>query len=340
MVNKVYDKIKQILKENWKFFLILIVSAFICLYEFPYYIDAPGGIMDVSKRIELENSYDSEGSFNLAYVSEIKATIPTLLVALLNPNWDILKEEEILYDNETMQDVLLRDHLLLEESLSNAVVVGFEKAKKEVKKKSEKVYVSYKMEDANATLKVGDQIVKVNGIEVKNKEHLSEIIKSLEVGKSFDIEVLYNKKKEIRTAILQEMDGRNLIGVVLTQIIDVETTPKVEFQFSKNESGPSGGFMSALTIYNQLTKEDLTKGRKIVGTGTIELDGSVGSIGGVKYKLKGAVKKKADIFFVPSGENYEEALELQKKYNYDIQIVSVSNIDDAILYLKQLEKRD
>jgi PDZ domain-containing protein len=74
----------------------------------------------------------------------------------------------------------------------------------------------------------------------------------------------------------------------------------------------------------------LSKGRNVVGTGTIDKDGNVGSIGGVKYKLIGAVKNKADIFLVPNGENYEEALKVKKEKNYDIKIVGVSTLKDAI----------
>ena len=59
---------------------------------------------------------------------------------------------------------------------------------------------------------------------------------------------------------------------------------------------------TALLIYDYLTEEDITKGRTIVGTGTIDENGNVGSIGGVKYKLKGAVKNKAEIFLVPNGK--------------------------------------
>ena len=53
--------------------------------------------------------------------------------------------------------------------------------------------------------------------------------------------------------------------------------------------------MLTLAIYNSLVDKDITKGKKVVGTGTIEEDGSVGSIGGVKYKLNGAVRQKADV---------------------------------------------
>ena len=50
--------------------------------------------------------------------------------------------------------------------------------------------------------------------------------------------------------------------------------------------------MTALAIYNYLTEEDITHGKTIVGTGTIDINGNVGLIGGVKYKLKVLLKIK------------------------------------------------
>ena len=51
----------------------------------------------------------------------------------------------------------------------------------------------------------------------------------------------------------------------------------------------------ALAMYDALTREDITKGKTIAGTGTIDANGNVGAIGGVIYKLSGAVKNNADI---------------------------------------------
>ena len=92
--------------------------------------------------------------------------------------------------------------------------------------------------------------------------------------------------------------------------------------------------MCALEIYNRITDFDITKGDIIAGTGSIEADGTVGDIDGVKYKIKGAVKNKADIFFVPK-ENYEEALKVKNENNYDIELVSVEKLEEAINYLKK-----
>ena len=88
----------------------------------------------------------------------------------------------------------------------------------------------------------------------------------------------------------------------------------------------------ALSIYDYLTEKDITNNLNIVGTGTIDEEGNVGEIGGVKYKIKAAAKNKADVFFVPKG-NYEEAINVKNANNLDIKIISISNITEAINYL-------
>ena len=84
-----------------------------------------------------------------------------------------------------------------------------------------------------------------------------------------------------------------------------------------------------------LNKIDLTHGKKVVGTGTIESDGTVGEIGGVKYKVLGASKNGMDIFFCPK-ENYKEAVDVKTKRDLDIDIIKVSTLEDAIEYLNNL----
>jgi PDZ domain-containing protein len=102
-----------------------------------------------------------------------------------------------------------------------------------------------------------------------------------------------------------------------------------------NESGPSGGLMLALSIYNKLVSEDITRGLKIAGTGTIDVDGNVGEIGGVKYKLIGAVKNKAKVFLCPMG-NLEEAKAVAENYKYDIIVIGVASFDQALNELRNL----
>ena len=93
--------------------------------------------------------------------------------------------------------------------------------------------------------------------------------------------------------------------------------------------------MIALSIYNQNIKEDITKGKNIAGTGTIDLEGNVGEIGGIKHKIIGAVKSGVEIFLIPY-ENYEEAKKVVEENKYNITIVSVKTFDEALDYLKNI----
>lgn len=325
MITKVYNY----LKENIKFFIFLIILFIVLTFKFPYYIDTPGGLLDVNDRVYIEDSYENEGSFNLAYVTEFDATIPTLIIAYFNDNWDILKKEDVTYNNETIEENQKRNKILLEESLNNSIIVGFNLAGEEVNVSDRKVYVTYVLEDAVTDLKIGDQIIKVNDKIVNSKEDVMNLIKEAD---ELNIEVINDNNKYIRKA--KKTDG--VVGIIVTETKNVETEKEVKFDFKESESGPSGGFIMALATYDNLIEEDLTKGLKIVGTGTIDEKGNVGAIGGVKYKVKAAEKNKADIFFVPK-DNYEDAIKVKNDSNLKIEIVSVTNINDAIEYLKAYE---
>ena len=330
MFNKIYVPIKTFIKENYKFFLLLIVLFFIFTFELPYYIDTPGGLIDVSDRLEVEDGYSINGSLNLAYISEFRATIPTLIVAYFNDDWDIIEKDEVIATNETIAENNYRNHLLLQEANQNAVMVAFEKAGLDYEVQNRKVNIIYIYEDADTDLKIGDQIIAINDVTINSKEEALNVIKENE---HLDLKVINDGVEYTRYANKVTIDGERLIGIMVSETKDVLTSKEVDINFKKSESGPSGGFMMSLAIYDYLIEEDLTKGLKIVGTGTIDEAGNVGVIGGIKYKIKAAVKEEADLFFVPKA-NYEEALETVEAENLDIKLVEVSHIDDAINYLK------
>lgn len=333
MLNKIYEKVLQYIKEEYKFLLIILTLFITMTYKLPFYIDTPGGIIDISKRIKIDEKNKLEGTMNFAYVSEMNATIPTYIIAKINKNWDIIKKEEVVLENETESDVRFRDTLDLKEALSNALYVGFKESNEEFKTKNNKVYVTQILKDAKTDLKVGDQILEANNTKINNIKELQSIEK--QEGKTITLKVINNKKEYTRTAECIKYNDNIIIGIALGETYEIESNHKIEIDYKQRESGPSGGLMMALTTYSYLTGDDLTKGRTVVGTGTIDKDGNVGSIGGVKYKLIGAVKKKADIFLVPNGENYEEAIKVKQEKNYNIKIVGVSNIKEAINELKK-----
>ena len=334
MLNKLYETLKEYIKKEYKFLILLITLLLLATIRLPFYIDMPGGIINISERIEIDEKKELNGTLNFSYVSEMRSTIPTYLIAKINKNWDILKKEEVLYDY-TEDEMSFIDKLSLKEAVSNAEYIAFKQAGEEFKIENEKIYVTNIFKEAKTNLKIKDQIIKVNDMEINQIEDIKKI-NDYAPGTKVKITVLNDNKEYIREAELIEYEGKTIIGVSIKETFDIVSNHEIKVNYNKKESGPSGGMMTALTIYSYLTDEDLTKGKTVVGTGTIDKFGNVGEIGGVKYKLIGAVKNKADIFLVPNGENYEEAIKIKKENNYNIKIIGVDTLEDAINELKKI----
>ena len=337
MINKIYVEMKNFIKENYLVLLFGIVFMATILYPLPYYIYTGGGTINVKDKIHIENK-ETKGDFNLCYVEQINANIPTFLLSKLLSNWDSVSKEEVsLNDKEDIKDIYKRDKIYLEEANQNAIFVAYKKAGKSVNILDKHLYIIYLEEDSDTDLKIGDDILEIDGSKIDSLADISKILDSYEVGSKLNIKVKRNGKEMMKYAIVHEKDDRKLIGIALTSIYDYEVDPKITFTFSNSESGPSGGFMVTLAIYNQLIDNDISNDLKIAGTGTIDIEGNVGSIGGVKYKLKGAVDSKSDIFLVPAGENYKEAIKYKKKYHYDIKIIGISTFEEAIEKLESMK---
>lgn len=334
MINKTYEKIKKFIQTNYKNILFLIFIFLFFNIRLPYYITTSGGLIDIENRIEIKDNKDIKGSFNLAYVNELQATIPLMIISKFNNNWEVYKTSELTMDEEEIDDVYLRDSLMLKSANNLAIKQAFTKASKEVEIVENKLFITYIDKLANTDLKIGDQIIKADNTKIKNKEQLLEFIKNKGENKTINFEVINNNKKYNRVATTFKKDNEIYVGIMIVDIETLKTNPKIEFKFKDSESGSSGGLMMSLAVYNHLVDKDITKGRKIVGTGTIDELGNVGSIGGVKYKLMGAVKEKADIFLVPYGENYDEVKKLKKEKNYKIKIVPVKTFSEAVEYLE------
>lgn len=336
MLKKFYEKVKEFIKTEYKFILFLIVFVVICTWPVNYYIVIGGGISDISDRVVVENGDSSNGSFNLSYVSELKGTTLSYLLSYVMPHWKRVSMDDYKYTtDEDYQDIEFRSELDLLSSNSNAIYYAYQLADKPCEVVKTDVYVIVKFPEYDNPLEVGDKLLKVNGVLCANLVEFQEAIQKVE-GNSVRVTVLRDGKEMELTSKLYEEENRKVLGVGLQSFTTYDVDPEVEFQFEKNESGPSAGLITTLSIYDQLTKGDLTKGKLIAGTGTIEADGSIGQIGEVEYKLLGAVDGGAQVFLVPAGENYQDCKKMKKEENLDIKLISVKNIDDAIKKLKDL----
>lgn len=200
-------------------------------------------------------------------------------------------------------------------------------------------------------LKVGDLIIQLNEIDLIDFNQTKSIIGELNDG-HFSSEGSYIPLKVVRDSVTLDIVSpvqllsANLygIGIYGEAYYEVnEATPNFEVVDNFSSTGPSGGLMQTLYVYDSLTLLDLTSGLKVAGTGTIEIvynedtssyQFSVGKIGGVKQKILTANKNKVDVFFIPSS-NYSEALEVYNKLKKPtFKLVSVTTLNEAIEWLE------
>jgi PDZ domain-containing protein len=102
--------------------------------------------------------------------------------------------------------------------------------------------------------------------------------------------------------------------------------------------GPSAGLLFTLGIIDKLHGDgsggDLTGGRTVAGTGTIDASGKIGAVGGVALKTQAARRDGATVFLVPKAECTDAKAELPK----GLRLIPVTTLKSAVDSLEALEK--
>jgi len=143
------------------------------------------------------------------------------------------------------------------------------------------------------------------------------------------------RTRELRVSLIGRPDEpkRGYLGVLARPLLRVGKLPVKVTIPTGGLGGPSAGLAFALEIYDSLDKRELTRGRRVAVTGTIEPDGTVGEIGGVKQKAIGAQAAGADLMLVPDG-NAAEARENAD----DMPVVAVSTFAEALAAIRRLPR--
>ncbi len=108
------------------------------------------------------------------------------------------------------------------------------------------------------------------------------------------------------------------------------------------EDGPSAGAALTIATYSAITKKPTNP--YVYETGTINPDGTIGTVGGVYWKGIAAAQAGAKVLLVPPTQSYVNkdpnqrgvgGANLQqelKQKGFDVRVVEVHNIDEAMPY--------
>ena len=324
--NKFINNTKQFIKDNFKSMILMLIFIIVVNIELPYYIEAPGGTINLTKRID-DDYNKNDGSLNMLYVTQYRGNIVTVLLGQIFPSWDIYEISNQQISNETSKEIYLRNKVMLDNSIQNATFVAYQEAGIEITIKDTKNIVIATTKEND--IEIGDNIISVDNHKISNINELKSYLNSKNEG---DVVKVILERKEKEKTISITLDEDKILGVVMITNYEYELPEELDINFRNGEGGSSGGLILTLGIYSEITGIDILKGRNIAGTGTIDIEGNIGEIDGVKYKIAGAVKDKMDIVLV-SPYNYEEAKKVVEENNYDIKLVEVSTFKEAVEYL-------
>jgi Lon-like protease len=324
--------------------VILLAATFFYL---PYYVTKPGMAKELEPIIEVKDGYSEKGSFMLTTVRMGKANIYSYLMAKFSKYQEIYPFEEVRSKDETDEEYNVRQLHLMSTSKLAAIEVAYKKAGIPVEYDYNGVYVLNVVPSmpAEGKLEPGDRIFKVDDHDFSSSDQFIQYVSEKGAGDS--ITLTFKRDDKIQDTVIEVQEftdgvskGKVGIGIGLVDDKKIKVSPSVTVK-TDEIGGPSAGLMFSLEIYNQLTKDDLTKGYAIAGTGTISPDGSVGRIGGIDQKVIAADKAGAEIFLAPNengikGSNYEIAIKTAEDIDTKMKIIPVNTFGDAITYLEEL----
>ena len=183
---------------------------------------------------------------------------------------------------------------------------------------------------AQGKLRSGDVIVAVDGARVRTPDELRRAIGRRDPGD--EVELRVRSDGETRTETVGTVESpddpeRPVVGIQVSQNADIELPLDVEIDLG-NVGGPSAGLAFALDVLEELGR-DVDRGRRVVVTGELQLDGTVSPIGGIAQKTIGAKRAGADVFVVPAGENAEVA----RRNAGGLRIIAVESFQQALQQL-------
>ena len=309
----------------------------------PYYTLSPGPLYDTSDFVFVvgeEAQYEIDGEMFFLTVSLSEANLFEYFAGHLNPKVEVAPRENFRPTGVSPEDLRRENLARMEQSKTDATFVALTKLGYEPTYTGTGALVIETVPDsaAEGVLLSNDVIVAINGADVEFRSDVIDRLAEMDVGDhvtlavervvdgSDDVEVV---EVDIVLGVHTDDPTRPMVGVLLDNNAPIIEFPVAVETDTQNIGGPSAGMMFTLEIMNQLTEEDLTGGKRIAGTGTIDRDGAVGGIGGVQQKVFGAIDAGAVVVLVPAS-NYEDALEAAGDR---IAVVRVETIDDALEYL-------
>ncbi len=307
----------------------------------PYLATSPGPVTEVHSIIEIAGaeSFESEGELYFLTISRPtqSLTLLELFEAWRDPAVDIVERDLVLAPGQTSDERRLQNLEQMMSSQQIAAAVALDRLGYEVGVLGTGALVAEVLEGSGGfgIVEVDDIVVAVEGEEVQFVDELINAVRARQVGDTIGLTVSRQNELQDVKVVLGESETDAGLPVIGISVANAGSAFDFPFEVIINAGavgGSSAGMMLTLAVYNTLTEDDITKGHRIAGTGTMSTDGSVGRIGGIKQKTFAAIGQGAEYLLVPDGD-FDGAFAAA---DGKIEVIAVSTVDEALEFLESL----
>lgn len=334
------------LSKTRKAFVVFFIALMpLGLMNTDYYFMSPGPPYQWEITVEDQLSYDYEGNLYQLTVRRDIANYFVYAWAYVDNSFDLYPKESILPKGVSPSELTQISLQNMKTSENVAIAVALNALGYEVQTEGDGVLVVGILDDSPVKDKLlkEDLIISISGnknleYSINSTTQFISLLRTFDIGEIVSITVIRNGEEiQIETQLIEHIEYKNepMVGFLAS-------TPNERFTFpinvdidTGNVGGPSAGLMMALNVYNNLIPEDLTNSMIVAGTGTIEIDGSVGPVGGIKQKVIAAKKAGAELILVPVA-NFEEAKIFETE---ETAIVAVDSFSEALSVISQYSSR-
>lgn len=320
--------------------LVVVVGSMIRL---PYVIFSPGSATPVPPIVTIDGArtYPSKGDllFLTVSVSNERPNVWRFLQASLSDDDQVVGEQQYLGRSTPAEDRRL-NLALMTESQQDAKAVALRYLGYTVPVTGKGAYVVEVSEGGPSAgrLRRGDLITAVDGRPVVLADEVGAAVRANPPGTTFTFTVRRGRGADpievsvtSRTATSGPLAGKAYIGIAPTTK-DLSYEYPVDITIDPGPvSGPSAGLAFTLTIVDEMTPGSLTGRQDVAVTGTIDTDGRVGEVGGVRQKTVAAMAAGAKLMLVPRSE----VGEARERAGSRMEVVGVRTLDDAIRVLEE-----
>jgi PDZ domain-containing protein len=316
-------------------YILLVGVAFAAGWvPLPYFSWGPGPAREIVPLIHVDGAptYGSSGHLVLTTIRFTQVTAIGALAAWIDPEQAVVDEDVVYPPGLSPSEEEERAISQMDQSKIDAAAVALAEVTDYPRDHGPGALVEFVGPGcpAEGRLFPGDLIVRIEGEEVDSPREASRLLDAVPVDEPIELRVEADGEMHdvrVRRGSCPS-SGEPVIGIVLVEPFPFEITIE-----SGDVGGPSAGLMWAVGLYDLLTPGDLTGGRTVAGTGSIDLDGNVGPIGGILDKVVAAREANADVMLVPRA-NFDEVRGVEAG---DLRLISVGTFDDALEALASSE---